>query len=112
MPPAVGEQVYIPDRRGNRLERYSFEVAADRRHHRLSLRASAEIADQFCNIAPANPNYELAGSGSLTSPGWTHCLEAPGTPNESARELADLLSEVITLPRLPLIEFAIARDWY
>jgi hypothetical protein len=112
MPPAVGEQVYIPDRRGNRLERYSFEVAADRRRHRLLLRASAEIADQFCNSAPANPSYELAGAGSLASAGWTHCLEAPGTPHEWARDLADLLSEVITLPKLPFVEFAIARDWY
>ncbi len=112
MPPAAGEQAFIPDRRGNRLERYSFEVAADRRRHRLLLRASAEIADQFRNIAPASPSYELAGRAGLTSLGWTHCLEAPGIPHEKARVLAELLSEVITLPRLPFVEFAIARDWY
>jgi pyrimidine operon attenuation protein/uracil phosphoribosyltransferase len=110
MPPAAGDQVFIPDRRGNRLERYSFQVAADRRRHRLLLCASAEIAGQFRNMAPAIPGYEL--TGSLTPPGWTHCLEAPGMPDESARELADLLSDVITLPRLDNVEFAIARDWY
>jgi pyrimidine operon attenuation protein/uracil phosphoribosyltransferase len=112
MPPAVGEQVFVPDRRGNRLERYSFEVAADGRRHRLLLRASAEIADQFRNIAPVGPSYQLADSGNLSPRGWTHCLEAPGTPDARISELADLLSEVITLPRLPSVEFAIARDWY
>jgi hypothetical protein len=112
MPPAAGEQAFIPDRRGNRLERYSFEVAADRRRHRLLLRASSEIADQFRNIAPASPSYELTGGGGLTSPGWTHCLEAPGMPHEKARELTEVLSEVITLPRVPFVEFTIARDWY
>jgi hypothetical protein len=112
MQPAAGEQAFIPDRRGNRLERYSFKVAADRRRHRLLLRASPEIADQFRNIAPVSASYELTGVGGLTSSGWTHCLEAPGVPHEKVRELTELLSEVITLPRLPFVEFTIARDWY
>jgi len=110
--PADGEQVFIPDRRGNRLERYSFEVAADRRSHRLLLRASTGIAGQFQNITPAGPDYRLTGIGILAPPGWTHCLEAPGAPDATARELAELLSEAITLPTLPSVEFAIAMDWY
>lgn len=34
----------VPDRRGNRLEWQMFDVAADKRSHRLMLRASPEIA--------------------------------------------------------------------
>lgn len=108
--PEDGEPVFIPDRRGNRLERHLFDVAADGRSHRLLLRASPEIAGQFQGIASIG--YRSAASDVLVSAGWTHCLQAPGMPAASARNLADLLSEVVTLPRLPSIAFAIAMDWY
>ena len=111
MPPG-SQQVFIPDRRGNRLERHLFEVAADGRSHRLLLRASGEIVSQFQSIAPTGPGYRLISSHVLASQGWTHCLDAPGMPVAGVRELADLLSQVITLPRIPFIDFAIAMDWY
>lgn len=111
MPPG-GQQVFIPDRRGNRLERHSFEVAADGRSHRLLLRASGEIASQFQNTALTVPAYRVTSSHVLASQGWTHCLDAPGLPVAGIRELADLLSQVITLPKAQFIDFAIAMDWY
>lgn len=110
--PAGGEQAFIPDRRGNRLDRYSFSVAPDRQSHRLYLRASPEIAGQFQSISSAALTYRLVGEHVPGAEGWTHCFRAPGVPDASIRELADLLSEVITLPRLSAVEFAIAMDWY
>jgi hypothetical protein len=110
--PAGGQQVFVPDRRGSRLERYSFDVAADRRSHRLLLCASPEIAGQFLKATPGGSGYRLIGEGTLGASGWTHRLEAPGLPDEKARELADLLSDVITLPGLPSVEFSLAMDWY
>lgn len=110
--PQGSHQVFIPDRRGNRLERHSFELAADRRSHQLLLRASGEIAGQFQNIALTRPGYRLINNHTLTSQGWTHCLSAPGMPVAEVRELAALLSQVITLPRIRSIDFAIAMDWY
>ncbi len=110
--PAGDEQVFIPDRRGSRLERYSFEMAADRRSHRLLLRASPEIAGQFQNIARSGPSYRLAGGDLRVTRGWTHCLEAPGLPDIRARDLAGVLCEVLTLPSLLSVKFAIAMDWY
>lgn len=109
--PAGGQQPFVPDRRGNRLECHRFEVAADRRSHRLLLRAPQEIADQFQSSALAGPRYQLV-SGDLASQGWTHSLEAPDLPIPGVRDLADLLSRVITLPGIPFIDFAIAMDWY
>lgn len=110
--PAGGQQVFVPDRRGSRLERYSFAVAADRRSHRLLLRASPEIVGQFLTITPAGLGYRLTSGWDLAASGWTHCLEAPGLPDARARELADVLSEVITLPSLPSVQLSIAMDWY
>jgi adenine/guanine phosphoribosyltransferase-like PRPP-binding protein len=110
--PADGEQAFIPDRRGNRLDRYSFSVAPDGRSHRLYLRASPEIAGQFQGTGSPALTYRLVGDHVSGAQGWTHCLGAPGVPDARIRELADLLSEVITLPRLSAVEFAIAMDWY
>jgi len=108
--PGDCEPVFVPDRRGNSLERHLFEVAADRRSHRLLLRASAEIAGQFQRIAGGG--YRPASFARSASAGWTHCLQAPGLPAPTTRELADLLSEVITLPSMESVDFAIAMDWY
>jgi len=110
MMPGDGEPVFVPDRRGNSLERHLFEVAADRRSHRLLLRASAEIASQFVRIAGGG--YGPASHTGSSSEGWTHCIQAPGLPAATTRELADLLSEVITLPSVESVDFAIAMDWY
>ena len=101
--------MFAPDRRGNRLERHSFEMAPDGLSHRLLLRASSEIADQFQSIKCLG--YR-ASAASRQLEGWTHCLQAAGPPHADARELADLLSDVVTLPRLASIDFALARDWY
>jgi pyrimidine operon attenuation protein/uracil phosphoribosyltransferase len=106
--PTGGQQVFIPDRRGNRLERHLFEVAADRRSHRLFLRASAEIVSQFI----ASSHYRLVDCSALAMSEWTHCLEGPGVPSTSVRELVGLLSEVITLPSMQFVDFSIAMDWY
>lgn len=107
--PAYCEPVFVPDRRGNSLDRHLFDVAADRRSHRLFLRASAEIAGQFQQTAGGG--YRPADRAVPATP-WTHCLQAPGLPAATTRELADLLSEVITLPSVQSVDFAIAMDWY
>jgi hypothetical protein len=108
--PLNGAPIFVPDRRGNSLERHLFEVGKDRRCHRLFLRASAEIADQFERISGGG--YKPASYLFPTTAGWTHCLQAPGLPAATTRELADLLSEVITLPSMDSVDFAIAMNWY
>jgi pyrimidine operon attenuation protein/uracil phosphoribosyltransferase len=110
--PAGGEQAFIPDRRGNRLERHLFSVAPDGRSHRLYLRASPEVAAQFERFCPPGQNYLPVNAYVPGVEGWTHCLGAAGIPDARVGELADLLSEVLTLPRLSPIELAIALDWY
>ncbi|HET7014348.1 MAG TPA: phosphoribosyltransferase [Streptosporangiaceae bacterium] len=108
--PLDDEPTFIPDRRGNSLERHLFEVTEDQRSHRLLLRASAEIASQFQRMKGGG--YTPASYAVSASAGWTHCLQAPGLPAATTRELADLLSEVITLPRMDSVDFAIAMRWY
>jgi hypothetical protein len=110
--PADSEQEFIPDRRGNRLEQCSFSVESDEQSHRLYLRASPEIAAQFLEIGQPRPAYRPSHDHGGMPRQWTHCLTASGCSNPMAADLADLLSEVITLPRLPDVAFAIAMDWY
>jgi hypothetical protein len=106
--PAGGEQAFIPDRRGNRLERHLFSVAPDGRSHRLYLRASPEVAAQFERFCPPGQNYLPVNAYVPGVEGWTHCLGAAGIPDARVGELADLLSEVLTLPRLSPIELGAA----
>jgi pyrimidine operon attenuation protein/uracil phosphoribosyltransferase len=105
-----GEQQLIPDRRGNRLERHSISVVPGGQSHRLYLRAVPEIVRQF-QSASSDSAYQLVNEQAAGA-WWTHCLEAAGAPDRRISELAELLSEVITLPRLPAMEFAIAMSWY
>jgi hypothetical protein len=106
-------RAFIPDRRGNRLEQYEFLAVRGGRSHRLHLRGSGEIAEQFrqdrsgwwCSYQQV---LELAEGGEW----WTHSLEASGPgPGLSCSLLLDVLSEVLTLPRLPGTDFALALDW-
>lgn len=105
-----GEQELTPDRRGNRLDRHSFSVAPGGRSHRLYLRAVPEIVRQLQRASPGSA-YQMVEEQAEDA-WWTHCLEAAGTPDPIVSELADLLSEVITLPRMPAVEIAIAMSWY
>lgn len=106
-------RAFIPDRRGNRLEQYEFLAVRGGRSHRLHLRGSGEIAEQFrqdrsgwwCSYRQV---LELAEGGEW----WTHSLEASGPgPGLSCSLLLDVLSEVLTLPRLPGADLALALDW-
>lgn len=109
---AGGEQPFIPDRRGNRLESYSFSVAPDGQSHRLYLRAAPGIAAQFQGVGPSGLRYRLSHDHVPGVGGWTHCLEGPGVPNARVRDLAELLSEALMLPKLRSVEFVMAMDWY
>jgi hypothetical protein len=104
---------FVPDRRGNRLERHEFLAAPRGASHLLHIRGSAEIAEQFCQDRSGWCSYrpvpELAGGGEW----WTHSLEGGGAgPGLPGAALADLLAEVLTLPRLPGADLALALDWY
>jgi predicted amidophosphoribosyltransferase len=106
-------RAFIPDRRGNRLERHEFLAVPGGRSHRIHLRGSAEIAEQFRQDRSGwwrsyQQVLELAEGGEW----WTHSLEASGPgPGLSCSLLLDVLSEVLTLPRLPGADFALALDW-
>jgi predicted amidophosphoribosyltransferase len=104
---------FVPDRRGNRLERHEFLAVRGGRSHRLHLRGSAEIAEQFCqdrsDWCSYRPVLELSGGGDW----WTHSLEGTGPgPDLACAQLLDLLAEVLTLPQLPGADVALALDWY
>jgi len=96
------------DPRGNRLERW--EVASVAAGHVLRLRGPIEAVGQVQVVAPEyqGPTY-LASAAS----GWTHELtSAERTMKRETRQLLELLSEVVSLPSLPALKFAIALDWY
>jgi hypothetical protein len=103
---------FVPDRRGNRLERHEFLAVNGGRSHRLRLRGSAEIAEQFCQDRSGwcsyRPVLELSGGGDW----WTHSLEGRGQgPGLPCAQLVDLLGEVLSLPHLPGADLALALDW-
>jgi predicted amidophosphoribosyltransferase len=103
---------FVPDRRGNRLEHHEFLAVPGGRSHRLHLRGSAEIAEQFCQDRSGwcsyRPVLELSGGGEW----WTHCLEAGGQgPGLPCAQLVDLLADVLSLPYLDGADLALALDW-
>jgi hypothetical protein len=105
--------VLAPDKRGSRLQRHEFLAVSGRRSHLLRIRGSAEIAEQFCQDRSGwcsyRPMPELAGGGEW----WTHSLEGGGAgPGLPSAALAELLGEVLTLPRLPGADLVLALDWY
>jgi hypothetical protein len=104
---------FVPDKRGSRLERHEFLAVRGAESHLLHVRGSAEIAEQFCQDRSGwcsyRPMPELTGGGDW----WTHSLEAAGPgPGLPSAALADVLAEVLTLPRLPGADLALALDWY
>jgi hypothetical protein len=104
---------FVPDRRGNRLEQHEFLAVPGGQSHLLHIRGSAEIAEQFCHDRSGWCSYrpvpELAGGGEW----WTHSLAGSGAgPGLADASLADVLGEVLTMPRLPGADLALALDWY
>lgn len=96
------------DPRGNRLERW--EAASTPTGHVLRLRGPAEVVTQVQAVAPEY-RHPIRPAGTTSE--WTHELSSPGrTVRPEVRQLLELLGEVVSLPSLPLIRFAIALDWY
>jgi hypothetical protein len=108
MSESVSHAPFQYDPRGNRLERW--EAASVAAGHVLRLRGPIEVVGQVQVVAPEyqGPTY-LASAAR----GWTHELTSPErTMKRETRQLLELLSEVVSLPSLPALKFAIALDWY
>jgi hypothetical protein len=96
------------DPRGNRLERW--EAASADSGHVLRLRGPIEVVEQ---VLAAAPEYQSSTYLGGTANKWTHELSSPDpTIRSEVRQLVELLSNVLTLPQLPPIKFAVALDWY
>jgi hypothetical protein len=96
------------DPRGNRLERW--DIASAGAGHVLRLRGPIEVVEQVQAVAPEY--QDTIGLASAASE-WTHELVSPDhTVKREVRQLLELLGEVVSLPSLPQIKFAIALDWY
>ncbi len=104
----VSHSLFHNDPRGNRLERW--EAASTQTGHVLRLRGSAEVAVQ---VQAVNPEYRNLTFFTGAASEWTHELtSSEHTVRRDVRQLLLLLSEVVSLPNLPMIKFAIALDWY
>jgi hypothetical protein len=96
------------DSRGNRLERW--DAASAESGHVLRLRGPVEVVEQVQAVAP---EYQIVSVSASTTSEWTHELASPGrTVRHEVRQLLELLREVVSLPSVPPIRFAIALDWY
>jgi hypothetical protein len=106
-----GSVSYTPfhyDPRGNRLARW--EVASAGTGHILRLRGPVEVVKQVQGVAPEYQNITDPASAASE---WTHELVSPDrTVKREVRQLMELLGEVVSLPSLPPVKFAIALDWY
>jgi orotate phosphoribosyltransferase-like protein len=99
---------YWPDSRGNRLEYSTITRTAE--GHILWLRGPEEAARQVLALAP---EYERLPASVTANSVWTHALSSTSpSPTPEVQNLLALLAEVITLPSLSSLEFAIALDWY
>ena len=78
--------------------------------HVLRLRGPIEVVAQVQAVAP---EYQRTTGVASAAGGWTHELVSPGhAPKREARQLLELLSDVVSLPSSPPIKFAIVLDWY
>ncbi len=103
---------FTPDSRANRLADYTVYKYRDmdRPLRWLDLRGPEEAAQQILMAAP--DLCRLVPVPSERMQAYTHELEFPtGLPNE-IRELAGLLTEVLSLRRNPGLDCSIALDWY
>jgi predicted amidophosphoribosyltransferase len=96
------------DSRGNRLEGWTTTPYGG--GHVLRLRGPSEVVQQVTALAP---EYQLLPDSVTAGPTWTHALRSPN-PNAPGpvTELLGLLTEVVCLPSLPNVDFALALDWY
>jgi hypothetical protein len=107
MSQSVSQAPFQYDPRGNRLERW--EAMGVGTGHVLRLRGPIEVVDQIEAIAPEYQSTDLASAASE----WTHELVSPDRAvRREVRQLLKLLGEVVSLPSLPPLRFAVALDWY
>jgi hypothetical protein len=108
MSQSVSQAPFQYDPRGNRLERW--ETVSAGAGHILRLRGPAEVVDQIQAVAP---EYQGTSNLASTASGWTHELVSPDrVMKREVRQLLELLGEVVSLPSLPPLRFAVALDWY
>jgi hypothetical protein len=108
MSESVSNTSFHYDPRGNRLERW--EVASLGTGHVLRLRGPFEVVAQIQAVAP---EYQNSTCPARPASEWTHELfSRDRTMRREVRQLLELLGQVVCLPSLPPIRFAIALDWY
>lgn len=103
------DDMYAPDRRGNKLVAYLSTNAPSVRVHHLDLRCSDDIAAQFLDLHHCGVHYRRVDPSGKE---WTHRLEADGPLDPRVLTLIDLLQNVITLPAPSPMSVALALDWY
>jgi hypothetical protein len=110
----AGYSPFYSDPRGNRLELWRLTRAQG--GTLLWLRGPAEVARQVQAAAPEYQSCPL--SSDAIAKGWTHVLLAPQAVPEppSVRpeiwQLLTLLTEIVSVPISPTVDFALALDWY
>jgi hypothetical protein len=107
---SVSYTPFQPDPRGNRLDRWEVASAGPAPGHVLRLRGPVEVVAQVQAVAP---EYQVTAGLLSAASEWTHELVSPDrTMKSDVRQLLQLLGEVVSLPSLPPLKFAIALDWY
>lgn len=106
---------FYSDPRGNRLEWWALTTAQGGAF--LWLRGPTEVARQ---VQAAAPEYQSCPvSSDAITKGWTHVLFVPqtvsgGPPSVRPQisQLLTLLTEIVSVPISPTVDFALALDWY
>jgi Phosphoribosyl transferase domain len=110
----AGYSPFYSDPRGNRLERWTLTRAQG--GALLWLRGPSEVARQ---VQAAAPEYQSCSLGpDAIAKGWTHLLfvpqavPRPPSVRPEIRQLLTLLTEIVSVPISPTVDFALALDWY
>lgn len=110
----AGYSPFYSDPRGNRLE--SWILTQTQGGALLWLRGPTEVARQIQAAAPEYQGCPL--SSDAIAKGWTHVLfvpqEAPGSSSVRPEiwQLLTLLTEIVSVPISPAVDFALTLDWY
>lgn len=102
---------FVPDSRGNRLQRYVVKRAPSSEERRIYLCGPDEVAVQAEWVLQSRGCRRLGLEPHQRSE-WTHRLGTDGPVSADVRGMLDLLTEVVTLQANSPVDAALALDFY
>jgi hypothetical protein len=102
---------FMPDSRGNKLEKFAVRPVRDSDHSRLYLCGPDEVAEQAKRMLEPTASRLIKMTPEQQRE-WSHRLHVDGPVPDDVRETLALLEEILTLTKRTYVDAAFALDFY